>query len=108
MTLNKQAGLSIIELILYTPCLPFAFFVCKRHGFGRNSGFIFTLTLCLIRIVGASCQLINTSAHSTGLFTAVLILQSLGLSQLIFATLGLLSRWYVTSGHTQHPPSHRF
>lgn len=104
MGLNKQAGVSILELILYIPCLLIALKVCLRHGFGRNSGFIFTLLLCLIRIIGACCQLASTSSTSTGLFEAVFILQSLGLSQLLLATLGLLSRWYVNHYPIQSNP----
>lgn len=93
MGFDKQAGVSVLELVLYIPSLIVAAVVCKRHGFGRNSGWIFTLILCLVRIIGACCQLATLSSSSKGLIEAVLILESVGLSPLLLATLGLLSRW---------------
>jgi hypothetical protein len=93
MGFDKQAGISVLELLLYIPSLIVAAVVCKRHGFGRSSGWIFTLILCLVRIIGACCQLATLSSSSKGLIEAVLILESVGLSPLLLATLGLLSRW---------------
>jgi len=93
MGLSKQNGVSILELVIYFPLLVGAAVVCKRHGFGRSSGFIFTLILCLVRIVGACCELATIESDSKGLIETYLILQSVGLSPLLLATLGLLSRW---------------
>ena len=93
MKLNTRAGVSILELAIYAPALIIAFIVCKRHGFGRSSGWIYTLILCLIRIIGACCQLVTYSDHSSGLLETTIILDSIGISPLLFATLGLLSRW---------------
>jgi hypothetical protein len=95
MGLNKQAGVSILELLLYTPTLIISAVVCARHSFNRSSGFIFTLILCLVRIVGAICQLASTHSQSKDLLETVYILEFVGLSPLLLATLGLLSRWYV-------------
>lgn len=93
MKFNSQGGISILELIIYFPALVVAAIVCSRHGFGRNSGWIFTLVLCLVRIVGACCQLATYHSETKGLLEAVLILDSIGMSPLLLATLGLLSRW---------------
>ena len=94
MHLNARGGISILELAIYTPSLFVAFFVCHRHGIGRSSGFIFTLILCLVRIIGAGCQLATYHGRaSNGLLEATIILDSIGLSPLLLATLGLLSRW---------------
>ncbi|KAF2677625.1 hypothetical protein K458DRAFT_377896 [Lentithecium fluviatile CBS 122367] len=92
MGFTKQSGVSVLELILYFPALAVAAIVCKRHGFNRSSGFIFTLVLCIVRITGACCQLAMNHSSSKGLIEAVLILESVGLSPLLLATLGLLSR----------------
>ena len=67
--------------------------VCIRHGFDRSSGWIFALVLCLVRIVGACCQLTTYHNQSVGLLEATIILESIGISPLLLATLGLLSRW---------------
>ena len=93
MKFNARGGISILELLVYFPFLVIAAIVCRRHGFGRSSGWIFTLILCLVRIIGSCCQLATYSDQSSGLLEATIILDSIGLSPLLFATLGMLSRW---------------
>lgn len=94
MKFSSRGGVSIFELIIYFPALITAAIVCGRHGFGLGSGWIFTLILCLVRIIGACCQLATYNSSTKGLGKAVLILDSVGISPLLLATLGLLSRWY--------------
>jgi len=74
MQFNARGGISILELAIYTPSLLLAGYICQRHGFSRSSGWIFTLILCLIRIIGACCQLATYSHQSTGLIEAAIIL----------------------------------
>lgn len=93
MKLDSKGGVSIFELCIYIPATLVAVIVCSRHGFGRSSGWIFTLILCLVRIVGACCQLATYQSETKGLLEAVIILESIGVSPLLLATLGLLSRW---------------
>jgi hypothetical protein len=100
MKFNSQGGVSIFELIIYFPALVFAAIVCSRHGFARSSGWLYTLILCLIRIIGSCCQLATYSSYSTGLIEAVVILESIGISPLLLATLGLLSRCADSVGKT--------
>ncbi|KAK3173483.1 hypothetical protein OEA41_006812 [Lepraria neglecta] len=92
MKFNAHGGISILELFLYFPSFLVAVYICYRHGFGRSSGWIFTLILCLIRIIGACCQLATYHSESQGLFETTIILDSVGVSPLLLATLGLLSR----------------
>lgn len=56
----------------------------------------YTFSLCLIRIIGAVCQLLTLTDHSVGLLEAVLVFNHIGLSSLLLATLGMLSRMCVT------------
>jgi hypothetical protein len=93
MKFNGQAGISVAELIVYFPALIVATVICIRHGFDRSSGWIFALLLCLVRIVGACCQLTTYHNQSADLLEATIILESIGISPLLLATLGLLSRW---------------
>lgn len=93
MNFNARGGISILELFLYLPSFFIAIYICYRHGFGRSSGWIYTLVLCIVRIIGACCQLATYHGQSQGLFEATIILDSVGLSPLLLATLGLLSRW---------------
>jgi len=76
--------------MLYFPAIVIAAIVCKRHGFGRGSGRIFTLILCLVGFIGSSCQLATYSSKRKGLLEAVIILELIGISPLLLATLGLL------------------
>ncbi|KAF2663291.1 hypothetical protein BT63DRAFT_444634 [Microthyrium microscopicum] len=92
MHIDSRGWLSVAELVLFTPSLIVSAIVCSRHGFGRASGWIYTLILCLVIIIGASCQLATYSNPSENLYEAVIIIDSIGLSPLLFATLGLLSR----------------
>lgn len=87
--------MSIAELAIYSPLLVAASLLCKRHGFERSSGWVFILILCIIRITGSACNLVTYSAPSTSLYQAVFILDSVGISPLLFATLGLLTRMCV-------------
>ena len=94
MKFDARGGVSVVELVIYAPSLVVAAILCSRHGFGRSSGWIYTLILCLIRIIGACCQLASYHDQSSGLLKTTIILDSVGLSPLLLATLGLLSRWY--------------
>jgi hypothetical protein len=89
---NARGWVSVVELVFYIPFIIIAAIVCKRHGFHRSSGFLYTLILCLVRIIGAICQLATYHDSSKGLIEAALILDSIGISPLLLATLGLMSR----------------
>jgi len=92
MGFDKHGAVSVFELVIYFPAIVVAAIVCSRHGFGRSSGWIYTLILCLVRIIGACCQLATYAKTSTGLIEAIVIFDSIGISPLLLATLGLLSR----------------
>ena len=90
--LGARGGLAIAELIFYVPAFFVALWVAFRHGFNRRAGWLFLVILSLVRIVGWSCQLAAQTNPSIGLKEAAIILSSVGLSPLILAMLGLLSR----------------
>ena len=90
--LDARASISIFQLVFFTPALVAATLLCLKHGFGRSSGWFFLLTVSLCRIAGAATQLATYSNPSEGLFTASAILGSFGLSTLLLASLGFLSR----------------
>jgi hypothetical protein len=93
MTLSNRNDISIIELVVYTPAELFSIFLCIRHGFGPNKGWIFLLIFSLIRLVGASLDLATIGfPTSIPLQTTAALLSSVGLSPLLFTTLGLLFR----------------
>jgi hypothetical protein len=92
MHLDKHGYVSIVELIVFIPCLILGVVVCLRHGFKRTSGWIFVLILSAIRIAGAICQLLTYDNPTEGLIKATLILDSIGIAPLLLAVLGVLSR----------------
>ncbi|KFY83732.1 hypothetical protein V500_09944 [Pseudogymnoascus sp. VKM F-4518 (FW-2643)] len=91
--LTFRNGISIALIILYPPLLLLAAFLSKRHGFGRSSGWIFLVLFCTLRLLSASLNLaLINSPSSTSLHIAYSITNSVGLSTLLLASLGLLNR----------------
>jgi hypothetical protein len=93
VTLKSHDIISIVELCVYTPTALLTYFVCARHSFRRAAGWICVLMLCLIRVAGAICQLLtHNDPTNIGLLKAVGILEAVGVSPLLLATSGLLTR----------------
>lgn len=90
--MHSRDIVSVVELIFFIPTAILALITCFRHGFNRSSGWIYTLILCVVRIAGAICQFLSHNNHSTNLIEATIIIDSIGLSPLLLATLGMLSR----------------
>ena len=93
--MEPREGLSIANLVFYIPCLFIAAWVSFRHGFSRQSGWIFIFLLSIIRIVGSICQIVSVSSPGESIDEAWIILSSVGLSPLLLAMLGMLVRVYV-------------
>jgi len=103
MTLSYRNGVSIAELVVYVPSLAIAAFLAFRHGFGRNSGWLFLIIFCVARIIGPAMQLATINAPtSQALYTGSTILQTIGLSPLQLAAIGLLSRVLESINKTRH------
>lgn len=90
--IDSRGGLSIAVLIFYVIGLAPAVYVCIRHGFGRHGGWLYLLTLPLVRIVGASCEIAAEQKPSVGLYTAAAICNSIGLVPLLLTLMALLKR----------------
>lgn len=91
-SLDRRGGLSIAELVFYTPSLLISLYNCKSHGFRKSDGWVYITIFCLARLIGAICQLITYSWPSVGVLQAAMILGSIGLSPLLLANLGLVRR----------------
>ncbi|PQE25080.1 transmembrane protein [Rutstroemia sp. NJR-2017a BVV2] len=92
MAISYRNGVAIGELVVYIPSFFIALFLAFRHGFQKSSGWYFLIVFSLARIIGPCMQLAAINNPSVSLYTGALILQNVGLSPLILATLGLLSR----------------
>lgn len=85
-------GLAIWQLVYYAVTLICSIFVSFRHGLARSSGWIFLTIFSIIRVVGCSAQIATITATSDTPETIATILGFLGLSPLLLATLGILTR----------------
>uniref|UniRef100_A0A093Y042 DUF7702 domain-containing protein n=1 Tax=Talaromyces marneffei PM1 TaxID=1077442 RepID=A0A093Y042_TALMA len=97
MAIDANQIVSVVEIVVYVPALLLSLIVCNRHGFSRSSGWYYTFTLSLIRIIGDVLLLLTYSNTSTGLLIAAVIFDHIGLTPLLLATLGMLSRFTTTS-----------
>lgn len=86
-------GVAIVMLAFYALCLPFAATVSLRHGFAKASGWIFLAIFSIVRIVGCSSQMATLTQGPDGAAATIAeITNSLGISPLLLASLGLTSR----------------
>lgn len=85
-------GVAMWELIYYIATLICSVFVSCRHGLSRSSGWIFLAIFSCIRVIGCSAQIATVTADSETPETTATIAGFLGLSPLLLATLGILSR----------------
>jgi hypothetical protein len=104
MGLSSRTILDIVELVYYGPALLLALWVIKKHGVGRQSGWIYLAILAVVRIVGTATGIAANSNPSRGLFETSAIAYSVGLSPLLLAWLGIIKR--VNEGMHAHsfPP----
>ncbi|KAJ9211496.1 hypothetical protein DTO166G4_6917 [Paecilomyces variotii] len=93
MAISYRHGISILELIFYTPAIFVALLLAFRHGFRKSSGWYYFIIFSLARIVGSCCYLATISyPTSTDLYIAYAVCSSVGVGPLLHANTGLLSR----------------
>lgn len=92
MGLTSREILDIVEIIYYAPALLIALYVVRKHGHGRQSGWIYLCILALLRLIGASTGIAAVYHPSTGLIECSLITITVGISPLLLALLGILKR----------------
>lgn len=92
----SQKVIAIIELCVYIPIFFLAAIVVFRHGFRRQLGWIYLVIFCGVRCAGAGFRLASEANPDNETDQEwSFILQSVGLSPLLMATLGLLKRMCV-------------
>ncbi|KAM5533770.1 hypothetical protein V8D89_012545 [Ganoderma adspersum] len=92
MKLDQRGDIAIVEIILYIPILFLSIVLVVRHGATRKAGWIFFAILSIARIVGGSTHALWEQHPSNAtLQTIFTIMESIGLSPLLMATLGFLS-----------------
>ena len=90
---NASEGIAYAELCVYLPIFLLMAIVLVRHGLQKQLGWIYLAIFCIVRIAGAGFK-IESAHHPTSKTDAEwsAILQSVGLSPLLMASLGLLKR----------------
>jgi hypothetical protein len=91
MTSTPEA-IAIAELCVYSPIFLLTFIIVFRHGFKRQSGWIYLAIFCIVRIAGAALKILSAEHPQSIDAEWAAILQSVGLSPLLLTTLGLLKR----------------
>jgi hypothetical protein len=100
MAIDYRDGVTILKLIVYLPHMLASIYVCCRHYFRRNSGWVFLVIFCILRIIGPYAQLATINNGSSTLYTIAAITDAIGLSPLLLSSFGLISRMSV-----QHLPN---
>ncbi|KAF8862965.1 hypothetical protein BDZ45DRAFT_670611 [Acephala macrosclerotiorum] len=90
---STQEAIAIAEICVYIPTFILTLIVVFRHGFKKQLGWIYLAIFCVVRLAGAGFKIAQTHnpTNKTDIEWAA-ILQSVGLSPLLLASLGLLKR----------------
>ncbi|CZR55858.1 uncharacterized protein PAC_05746 [Phialocephala subalpina] len=90
---STQEAIAIAEICVYIPTFVLTLVVVFRHGFKKQFGWIYLAIFCIVRLAGAGFKIAQTHNpdNKTDIEWAA-ILQSVGLSPLLLASLGLLKR----------------
>ncbi|KAG4439019.1 hypothetical protein IFR05_005483 [Cadophora sp. M221] len=89
---HSEEAIAYAEICVYVPIFILTLIVVFRHGFKKQLGWIYLAIFCVVRIAGAGFK-IDESKHPNKTNTEWSgILQSIGLSPLLMASLGLLKR----------------
>ena len=91
--LPSDESLAIAQLAIYVPVLFASIVVVIRHGFHKQLGWIFLAILAIVRIIGSGFEIAAVkNPHNSADIEWGAILQSVGISPLLLASLGLLKR----------------
>jgi len=90
--LSSYSKLSIAIIVYYGLALPLAIYVCIKQGFGRHAGWLYLLSMAIVRIVGAALRIAADQHPSVGLYVAASVFSSIGLVPLILCLMGLVKR----------------
>lgn len=90
---STQEVIAYAEIAVYVPIFLLTIIVVVRHGFQKQLGWIYLAIFSVVRVAGAAFEI--KKSHDPTNKTAIewsAILQSVGLSPLLMASLGLLKR----------------
>lgn len=85
---------AVIQLYFFFIYLAFGFIICWRHLLRRSEAWVHILVTLsiLLRILGASFQLVTIKNHTDLIYGAALICEGIGLALLTLLNIGLFAR----------------
>ncbi|KAK0122055.1 hypothetical protein ONS95_010319 [Cadophora gregata] len=89
---HTEEAIAYAEICVYVPVFLLTLIVVFRHGFKKQLGWIYLAIFCVIRIAGAGFKIQEAKSPNKTNTEWAGILQSVGLSPLLMASLGLLKR----------------
>lgn len=89
---NAREILDIVEMAFFVPALPLSIYVCSKHGFKREAGWLLLTILSIIRIVGGACGIAASQDGNETLLVVSLIMNSIGSATLVAAFTGITNR----------------
>lgn len=109
MGLQPREDLEIVELVYYIPAFLLALWCVKKHGMGRQIGWLYLAVLGVLRIIGAGAGIAAYSETnpSQDLIETSTIAFSIGISPLLLSLLGILTRVNGSGMKTQSGPRTR-
>lgn len=90
---SETTGIAYAEVIVYVPIFVLTAIVIFRQGMKKQLGWIYLGIFCIVRLAGAGFKIAeNKSPNNATDIEWASILQSVGLSPPLMASLGLLKR----------------
>ena len=91
--LPSDESLASAQIATYVPVLFASAVIVIRHGFHKQLGWVFLAILAIVRIIGSSFEIAAAkNPHNSTDVEWGAILQLVGISPLLLASLGLLKR----------------
>jgi hypothetical protein len=90
---NKYDSMSVARIVYFAHTLILGVYICFRHGFSVELGWVYIAFLSVARVIGSSFQLALLSDPSNSdLLIGIRVLENAGLGMLILIILGLVAR----------------
>lgn len=103
--ISSSEILDIVEIVYFGPALLASAFVCVKHGFSRESGWLLLVILSLVRVIGASTGIAAVEdPTNTNLVICSLIMAGIGSTLMVATLTGIVNRIDSGSGRSPLPP----
>ena len=91
MALDDHGQLAVVQLAIYGPSTILCPLIAIRLGLSKSLCWFYVFVFCSIRIVGCIMEVLAEEKNDLSKYQIAGILDGVGLSPLLLATLGLLT-----------------